>query len=351
MALLFTYLILALSISFLCSILEAVLLSIPISYVEIERRENPKSKIVGIKDQIDKPLSAILSLNTIAHTIGAAGVGAQASIVFGDQSFGLVSAILTMLILVFSEILPKSIGARYWKDMINFTAKTIRFMIWITYPLVILSELFTKIVGPSKKENTVSRDELSALVSIGAEEGVIDSSEQRMIDNFLATRSTKVEQVLTPRVVVVAAPASMTLTEFITHEKFKPYSRIPIYGKTSEDITGYVVKTEVYENLIMGRNDLTLKEIRRDVVYVTNSTLLPALWEKLITKKEHMGIVVDEYGGFEGVVTMEDVLETILGTEIVDERDTIVDMQEYAKEKYGKHLEEVKEEALENKKE
>lgn len=335
MTLLFTYLILALSVSFLCSVLEAVLLSIPLSYVEIERRENPKSRIIRIKDSIDKPLSAILSLNTIAHTIGAAGVGAQASIVFGDHYFGLVSALLTILILVFSEILPKSIGAKYWKHLVGFSAKAITVMIWVTYPLVILSELFTNLIGSSKKEATVSRDELSALVSIGAEEGVIDTSEQKMIDNFLATRSTKVEQILTPRVVVVTAPATMSLNEFITLEKFRPYSRIPIYDKSSEDICGYIFKTEVYENLAMGRNQLTLRDIRRDVVYVKNSTLLPTLWEELITQKEHMGIVVDEYGGFEGVVTMEDILETILGTEIVDERDTIVDMQEYAKSKFG----------------
>lgn len=334
MTLLFTYLLLALSVSFLCSILEAVLLSIPVSYIEVERRENPTNPMIKIKDSIDKPLSAILSLNTIAHTIGAAGVGAQAAIVFGDAYFGVVSAVLTVLILIFSEILPKSIGAHYWKDLVVFAAKTIRLMIWITYPLVFISEGFTKLFGGSKKETTVSRDELSVLVSIGAEEGVIDSSEQKMIDNFLAAKDKRVDEILTPRVVVVIAPASMTAKELLNDKKYSPYSRIPIYDQNPEEVNGYIYKSELFERYFHGETEFKLSDIKRDVIYATGSTVLASLWDQLINSKEHIAIVVDEYGEFEGVVTMEDVIETILGTEIVDERDTIVDMQEYAKEKF-----------------
>ncbi|MFA7135318.1 MAG: CNNM domain-containing protein [Bacteroidales bacterium] len=342
MGLLFFYLFLAVFVSFLCSIMEAVLLSTPLSYVTMKEKQGVKaaSFLRKHKEDVDKPLSAILSLNTVSHTIGAAGVGAQASIIFGDAYFGLVSATLTIIILLFSEILPKTIGAYYWKSLVVFAGIVIEGMIYLTYPLVLISRTLTNIISNKKEsENYVSREEFSVLVDIGTKEGVINIAESRIIQNIIKLRDVKVEEVMTPRVVVETAPENMTIAEFHIVQGYKHYTRIPIFSaENNEDITGFVNRQDVIENMANDNFDLQLSSIKRELLVVPNLQPLTVLWERLLAKKAHIALVVDEYGGFEGIVTLEDVLETILGLEIMDERDVAPDLQQFARERWKQRL-------------
>ncbi len=336
MILLLFYLFLALFVSFLCSIMEAVLLSTPQSFL-IVKHENGNAwakSFVDLKTNIDKPLSAILSLNTVAHTVGAAGVGAQAVKIFGEASFGIVSAILTILILVITEIIPKTIGARYWRNLAMISSRIIQVMIIITYPLVVMSAVITKLISKNRQEQTTSREEIAALANIGADEGVFSNKEHKIIQNLLRLKNVKVTEIMTPRVVVAVADEKLYLKDFFKNKDYLKFSRIPIYSENDENITGYVFRQEVFEKLAEDQHDLKLKDVKREIVVVPNSIVLFTLWEKLLEKKEHIALIVDEYGGLDGIVTMEDIIETLLGLEIIDETDTIVDMQKYARDRW-----------------
>lgn len=336
MVALVAYLFLALFVSFLCSIMEAVLLSTPISYLKIQQENGYKwaGPFLEFKTTIDKPLSAILSLNTVAHTIGAAGVGAQAVAVFGQASFGIVSAVLTLLILVITEIIPKTIGAQYWKSLSAVCYYTIRGMVVISYPLVVVSAVITKLITNNPEEQTTSREEIAALASIGADEGLFSDKENKIIQNILKLKNIKVSDIMTPRVVVAIADENLSLNDFLKNKDYLKFSRIPVYSENEENISGYVFRQEVFENLAEDNQGLSLKDIKRDILVFPSSKVLFSLWEKLLEKKEHIALIVDEYGGMDGVVTMEDVIETMLGLEIVDEKDTVIDMQKYAREKW-----------------
>ncbi|MBO6584548.1 MAG: HlyC/CorC family transporter [Gracilimonas sp.] len=336
MGLLIFYLILAIGVSFLCSILEAVLLSITPSFVAVLEREDAKSgKILrDLKQDIDRPLSAILSLNTIAHTVGAAGVGAQAQVVFGNAYVSITSAILTLLILVFSEIIPKTLGATYWKKLSGFAARVTNVLIYITYPLVLLSQGITKILSSEEKQPTVSREEFSAMADVGFEEGVFEEGESNIFKNLIRFRSLRVKDIMTPRIVVVKFQEDQTIKEILDKKDELRVSRMPVFGEDDEDITGYVLKNDLYYNLSEENGDKKLKEIKREVLIVPETISLKTLFERLLEKQEHIAVVVDEYGGLSGVVTMEDVVETLLGMEIVDEIDAIEDMQKLARQKW-----------------
>lgn len=336
MAALFAYLFLALFISFLCSIMEAVLLSTPQSFLIVKHQNgNVWAKtFMDLKSNIDKPLSAILSLNTVAHTVGAAGVGAQAVKVFGEASFGIVSAVLTILILVLTEIIPKTIGAQYWRKLARITTAVIKAMIFITYPLVLISAVITKAISKNKHEQTTSREEIAALASIGTDEGVFSEKEHKIIQNLLKLKNVKVSEIMTPRVVVAVASEELLLEQFLKNKDYLKFSRIPVFSKNEENITGYVFRQTVFEKLAEDRYELKLKDIKRDIVVVPNTIVLFNLWEKLLEKKEHIALIVDEYGGLDGIVTMEDIIETLLGLEIVDEKDTITDMQKHARDRW-----------------
>jgi CBS domain containing-hemolysin-like protein len=336
MFLLLVYLFIALFISFLCSIMEAVLLSTPQSYLMVKQEEGRSwaTKFLDYKINIDKPLSAILSLNTVAHTVGAAGVGAQAVKVFGEAYFGIVSAILTILILIVTEIIPKTIGAMYSRRLAHFAARVIQGMIVITWPLVLMSAFLTRVISPKEKENTTSREELVALANIGADEGVFTNREEKIIQNLLRLKDLRVSAIMTPRVVVASADENMSLKDFLLDKKYLRFSRIPIYSKKEEHITGYVFRPTALEKHVEEQHNLSLKDIKREIVVVPNSIVLFTLWERLLDKKEHLALVVDEYGGMDGVVTMEDLIETLLGLEILDERDAIADMQQYARDRW-----------------
>lgn len=333
---LFAYLFFALFVSFVCSIMEAVLLSTPHSFL-IVKYENGNlwaKTFIDFKNNIDKPLSAILSLNTVAHTVGVAGVGAQAVKVFGEASFGIVSAILTVLILLISEIIPKTIGARYWRNLAMISSSIIKGTIIITYPLVVISSIITKMISKNRQEQITSREEIAALASIGTDEGVFIEKEHKIIQNLLRLRNVKVKEIMTPRVVVAVADEKLSLEEFLKNKDYLKFSRIPIYTENDENITGYVFRQTVFEKLAEDQHELKLKDIKRDIVIVPNSIVLYTLWEKLLEKKEHISLIVDEYGGLDGIVTMEDIIETLLGLEIIDEKDTITDMQKYARERW-----------------
>lgn len=336
MALLIVYLLLALSISFLCSIMEAVLLSTPVSYLRSLKAMGNKSsaRMLAMKQNIDKPLSAILSLNTVAHTVGAAGVGAQAVKVFGDAYFGLVSAILTILILVLTEIIPKTLGARYNRKLIVISGSIIRIMIFVTYPLVQISSVITKIISGKESEQTVSREEISVLAHIGTEEGIFGEKENKIIQNLIRLKSVRTSEIMTPRVVLVVADENMSLEEFLKNKEYLRFSRIPVFSEHEENITGYILRQSVMENLAEDLSGLLLKDIKRKITIVPFSMPLLSVWEKLLEQKEHIAMVVDEYGGLDGIVTMEDIIESLIGFDIVDEKDTITDMRQYAVERW-----------------
>jgi CBS domain containing-hemolysin-like protein len=333
---LIAYLLLALFVSFLCSIMESVLLSTPQSFLMVKEASGQlwARSFLRLKENIDMPLSAILSLNTMAHTVGAAGVGAQAVKVFGEASFGIISAILTVLILVFTEIIPKTIGAKYWRNLTQSTYFTIKAMIFITYPLVLMSAYITKLISSNKKEQTTSREEIAALASIGTDEGLFSDKENKIIQNILKLKAIKVHQIMTPRVVLAIADENLALADFLKNKDYLKFSRIPVYSDNEENISGYVFRQEVFENLAEDKHHLRLKDIKRKILIFPKTMAIFNLWEKLLEKKEHIALIVDEYGGIDGIVTMEDVIETLLGLEIVDEKDTITDMQKYARERW-----------------
>jgi CBS domain containing-hemolysin-like protein len=330
------YLFLALFVSFMCSIMEAVLLSAPQSYLHAQKEAGAiwANSMVELKSNVDRPLSAILSLNTVAHTVGAAGVGAQAVKVFGEAYFGLVSAILTILILVITEIIPKTIGAKYWRVLAAFSSKVIRIMIFISYPLVLMSVYITRIFASKGDSQTVSREEILALASIGAADGIFGEKEFKIIQNLLRLKNVKVTEIMTPRVVLATADESLPLSEFLKNKQYLKFSRIPVYSGGEDNITGYVFRQTILENLAEDRHGMCLKDFRRSMIVVPNTQVLFNVWEKLLESREHIALIIDEYGGVDGIVTMEDIIETLLGLEIVDEKDTVTDMQKFARERW-----------------
>lgn len=334
MGLILLYFLGALSLSFLCSVLEAVLLSTPMSYISM--RENQGSKTATLmkqyKNNVDRPVGAILSLNTIAHTIGSAGVGAESIKIFGEQYFGLISAILTLLILVLSEIIPKTIGASYWRSLAMPSTRIIRVLILITYPLVLLSELITKVFTPRGNQASMSREEVSAMVDVGTTEGIFRESESKLIKSCIALSGVKARQIMTPSIVVESACQDLTVKDFQAKQSWS-FSRIPVYAGDKDYITGYVLKDAVLKLLSEDQFHVKLSDLKRSILTFREEESVFQIWEKMLEKREHISVIIDEYGGLRGLVTMEDIIETMTGVEIVDEDDVAVDMQALAKEK------------------
>ena len=334
MILILLYFLGALALSFLCSILEAVLLSTPLSFISMKENQGNKTATLmkQYKNNVDKPVGAILSLNTIAHTIGSAGVGAESIKLFGEEYFGIISAILTLLILVLSEIIPKTIGASYWRQLAMTSTKIIRILIFITYPLVILSELITKIFSPKGNQTTMSRDEVSAMVDVGTSEGIFKESESKIIKSCIRLSSVKAEQIMTPFIVIESANENLTVKEFYDLKSWN-FSRIPVYGSDKENISGYIMKDDVLKELSDDNFSTTLFDLARPILSFREDDSAYCIWEKMLEKREHLSIIVDEYGCLRGVVSMEDIIEAMTGVEIVDEDDVAIDMQALAKEK------------------
>lgn len=337
MVLLTFYLLLALVVSFFCSMLEAVLLSITPSFIEAKLNQQKvwAKRLVQYKKDIDRPLAAILSLNTIAHTVGAAGVGAQAGFVFSNVSVGVISGILTLLILVFSELIPKTLGARFWKSLAFFTTKSLQFLIVLMYPLVLLSQGIAKLIKKSSRP-TVERSEVVALAEIGRREGVFTDQEARILKNLIGLRSIVVRDIMTPRTMVVAAKESMTIEAFQKDNRFYRFSRIPLLKENKDNITGFVHKHDLLQK--EGENQLDknspIATLKREIAIVEQDETIYEVYRKLANNNIHIALVMEEFGGTAGIVTMEDVIETLLGLEILDEFDTTADLQKFARDRW-----------------
>lgn len=304
----------------------------------MREEEGHKSAVLfkKYKQETDRPLAAILSLNTIANTIGAAGVGKQATFVFGSEWFGVVSIITTLMILIFSEIIPKTIGTTYWKQLMGPVAHIISVLLVIMHPFVILIKLITKWITTQEAEKAVSREEVSAMANVGEEEGVIEENENKIIQNIMKLDNIKAYDVMTPRVVAAIAPESMTLREFYDSDDYLHFSRIPVYAESQEYITGYVLRSDALEELAEDNFDMTLSSLRRDISFFNEEMSISAVWESLLKNKAQIALIIDEYGCFQGILTLEDIIETILGLEIIDENDEVSDLQQFARERWQK---------------
>ncbi len=327
--------------SFLCSLWEAVLLSISPSYMQVKLNEGEKTGAIlkAFKENIDRPLAAILTVNTIAHTVGAIGVGQQATKIWAETSpwvtGAVVPVVMTAAILILSEIIPKTIGANNWKLLAPFTARSLDVVIKVTYPVIWLAQWITRAFNTQKEKNVFSRTDFLAMAQIGSEEGMLHETEAAFIHNLMHFKSYQAKDVMTPRTVVVSAPQTMTAREFYDKQDELTFSRIPLRADfDQETIVGYVLKDEVLEHLIDDEDDKPLSTFKRDMISVPESYSIFRLFNDIIKKREHIALVVDEFGGMSGIVTMEDIIETLLGAEIVDETDTVVDLQAMAKTRW-----------------
>jgi len=331
------YMFLALGVSFLCSLLEAAILSVPQAHVMVLAETGSASgrMLKHMKERIDRPLAAILSLNTIAHTVGAAGVGAQVLIIFGNEWVAIASAIVTLLILVLSEIIPKSLGATHAKALAGFTAYTTQLLIWSLYPLVVMLEVISRALG-SGHRTAVTRDEIRIIAELGRHGGALAEKEARVIDNLLRLREVRVQDIMTPRAVAFMLPADTTVGQTLAAHPELRFSRIPIYGESIDDIIGLVRRQAILHAARDGDDARSLRELVRPVKHVPITTSVGDTLNMCIHEQEHLLVAVDEFGGTAGVVTLEDCVETLLGVEIVDETDTVDDMRRLARERMDK---------------
>jgi CBS domain containing-hemolysin-like protein len=344
MGLLILYVALALVVSFICSILEAVLLSITPSHVAVlEREGSPAAEgVKALKADIEKPLSAILTLNTIAHTVGAAGAGAQAAKVFGDGSVWIFSAVaifaavLTVAILIFTEIIPKTLGAQYWRPLTPLVTRTLKGLVFVMRPIVWTLQLLTRLISRGEKDHGVSRDEIAAMADLGHQSGSVDAAESRILKSLFSFRSLRARDIMTPRTVLFHFQQDKTVGEVLAAHPHIRFSRIPIYGANRDDMVGYILKDDLLLQAARDQMSVPLRTIKREFIVVPDGLALPLLFERLLDKGEHIALVVDEYGGVAGIVSMEDIVETLLGLEIVDEADATTDMQVLARERWSK---------------
>lgn len=336
--LLIVFLLVSIIFSFLCSVWEAVLLSVTPSFTQMKLQEGEElgKTLQVFKDNIDRPLAAILTLNTIAHTVGAIGVGAQATKIWGASfmATAVVPVLMTLAILILSEIIPKTIGANYWKELAGFTVRSLKFVMWVLAPLVFVSQIITKALKKDKQASVFSRADFGAMAELGSQQGVFDEGESNILRNLLRFNTIFAKNVMTPRTVMIASDQSQSIREFHdTHPNLR-FSRIPIFNDSSDHITGYVLKDQVLKELVESDGEQPLSSIRRDVLAVKEDFPIPDLFTHFTSKREHIAIVLDEFGGTAGIVTMEDVIETLLGLEIVDEQDNATDMQALARKQW-----------------
>ena len=332
----------SIALSALCSMLEATLLSTPLSFITGLEDQGVKGaqRLKKLKQSPDRPISAILCLNTIADTVGASIVGSLVMEVYGNALVGIFSTVFTFMILIFSEIIPKTIGTSYWRKLAIPASAIISGMIFIAFPLVWILEHLTRLISSGSTQVSVSREDISAMVSVATEEEVVEKDEKKMIQNILKLDEVTAHEIMTPSVVVEMVPGNMTIKEF--YESDNTHSRILIYDEDNDEyVTGYVLRQEVLEKMAEDNFDMTLDDILRPIMTFGEEDSVSDIWEKLLEKKEHISAILDEYGSLRGIVTMEDVIETMLGHEIVDEKDEVVDMQEYAKEQWEKAQKEI----------
>lgn len=339
MTLLILFFTLSIAFSFICSILEAVLLSITPAFIRKQETKNPRlfSDLNFFKEDIDRPLSAILTLNTIAHTVGAIGVGAQAGIVFGNTDLNIfsfqlsaesiIATVMTLAILILSEIIPKTLGANNWKALAPMSVSILKGLLKLLFPFVWVSQLITKRMKNEKNKSILSRADLKAMTLAVSKEGDINSPEAMVIQNVLNLPNKTIHDIMTPRTVMYSALENESLEHISQEERFKQFSRIPLFDSDRERIIGMVLKSEILENIINGKSKEKLVTIKRPINFVEENVLLADFFTKNYETQAHIYIVKDSYGSITGVVTLEDVLETILGYEIMDETDKIADLQ------------------------
>ncbi|MBC3766491.1 CNNM domain-containing protein [Neptunicella marina] len=341
MLLLIIYVFVALFFSFLCSVSEAVILSVSQSYIAVLEGKQKHSGILlrGLNNNINKTLSAILTLNTIAHTVGAAGAGAQAAIVFGDGYLGVASAVLTLLILIFSEVIPKTIGASYWRALAPATAYFVHYLCIALYPIVYVLEKMTSKFTNQDELSGLSRTELKALAELSHQHGQLALHELNIMQNLMSLHQTRVKSAMTPRTVVFSIDENMTVESFYHQHSKQSFSRIPVYEQgDTEKICGFVLKSDLLVAQARGNGDKSVRAYLKEMVTVSSSMPLSRTLEHFFPGRNHMILVVDEYGGLEGILTMEDLLETLLGLEIIDEKDKNVSMQKVALAKWKQRL-------------
>ncbi|MDF2177705.1 CNNM domain-containing protein [Aliiglaciecola sp. CAU 1673] len=332
MLLLIIYIAIAIGVSFLCSIAEAVILSVSTAYISVLEGEGRQSGqlLQAHTQDINRPLSAILTLNTFAHTFGAAGAGAQAAIIFGDAYLGLASAILTLMILIFSEIIPKTLGATYWRQLAPATAYLLKYLILMMYPFVKMSQWLTQHIASENPLRGLNRDELVAMAQLSKQEGQLAIQEANILENLLALHQMKIRDAMTHRTVVFSLPENMQVETFFHKHDDVSFSRIPVYEEEPEKVSGFVLKTDLLLAQARGNGHRQLKEYRKDMVTMLSSMPLAQTFDYFLNNRAHMLLVVDEYGGLEGILTLEDLLEALIGMEIVDEKDKTISMKKLA---------------------
>ena len=342
MTLLIIYLSIAIGVSFLCSVLEAVLLSVTPAFVESQLEPKPRRGRVlkEVKDNLDKSIASILILNTFAHTMGAAGVGAQATKVFGARWETLIAVLLTLAILYLSEIIPKTLGATFWKELAMPSAQIISWMVKLLYPLVWLSGRLTDMFSKGGHSSSINREELAALAKLGTRHGSLGSREGELLENILQLREIRTANILTPRTVVSALDGSLTVSEALSQMNEVPFTRMPVYEGDLDTVVGLVLRPRVLGAMLEGGQDKPLTDYMVPINRVSAELRVPILLDLFIRRREHLFLVEDEYGQTAGIVTLEDAVEALLGREIMDESDTIEDMQELARAKYRGRLRE-----------
>lgn len=331
--------------SFLCSVLEAVLLSVSPAYAQRQLAENPPvgKALTEYQQNIDKPLAAILTLNTIAHTVGAIGVGAQAAVIWGDSLIAsmVVPVVMTLAILILSEIIPKTLGAMYWQELSGFTVKVLKLIMVALAPLVYFSQFITRMLLKGKNKSVLSRADFTAMAELGARDGVFSERESKLLGNVMRFNKVSARDVMTPRTVVVAAQQDQTLSQFHQQNPDLRFSRIPMYSDSKDHVTGFFLKDDLLAALIAGEDDKLVSELKRELQAVPEQFPIPELFTHFTTEHAHIAMVVDDFGGMSGIVSMEDVIETLLGLEIVDEVDRDVDMQAMARKQWAKRAERI----------
>ena len=337
MLLLTIYVSIAIGVSFICSVLEAVLLSISPSYIaQLKQNGHPAAASLDkLKTDIDRPLASILTLNTIAHTIGAATAGAQAAVVFGSQWLGVFSAVLTLGILVLSEIVPKTIGATYWRQLAPASSTVLRWMVFFLTPFVWFSEQITKRLARGHQAPKM-RDELSAMAILAKESGEFAEGESKILSNLLGIQDVPVTQVMTPRPVVFRVDAEMSVNVFLEKHKDTPFSRPLVYSEQSDNIIGFVHRLELFRLQQAGCGEKALGEVMRPIHVLLNNMGLAKAFDQMMANRLQLSLVVDEYGTIQGIITLEDIFEHLVGEEIVDEADKTTDMQELAFQRWEK---------------
>ena len=338
MSRLFFYFFAVLGISFLCSLLESFILSVTHAHISLVSKDRPAlgKKLSHFKENINQPLSAILSLNTIANTVGAASVGAITLVEFGSNWVAIMSGILTLCILIFSEIIPKTVGALYWKKILVPATFAVQVLIIMTYPLVVFLEFLSKWLAKAENEDKVSREEVIAMAELGEDEGTIEESESTVIENVLMLDDISVEEVLTPRSVIFAVNKTNSVREVLDKYNDIEFSRIPVYEDGLDNIIGIVRRHVLLKSKAEDQFDVTMGELAKPIHAVEENDSVGDVLDEFVKRREHLFMVKDQFGQVAGLITLEDAIETLLGVEIVDETDSVVDMRKLALDNWRK---------------